>query len=278
MHRPPGGANVDRPLGAPLLRWTVLGASAVRPNPGGACAGYLLEVDGAHHLVDCGPGVVARLLTHVRLRDVDSVLVSHGHPDHCLELVVLRQALRYGPDGRRDAGMPIYLAPGMHAQLDTLGAAFIDDAATGPIADYWSPVIDRRTFDPAAVLELAGVAVTFAPTSHYVPCWAMRFTDRHGRSIVYGADGGPSAAVTALAQGADLLILECTFPTRRGREGDLGHLAPDEAGRLAARAGVRRLVLTHMFATDDREAMRLAAAAACDVPVDLAREGDAWTV
>jgi ribonuclease BN (tRNA processing enzyme) len=278
MLRPPAAASVDRALRASRVRWTVLGASAVRPNPGAACSGYLLEADGAHYLIDCGPGVLARLQQHVSLADLTGALISHSHPDHCLELVILRQALRYGPGAGRPASLPVYVAPGMHAQLVTLGAAFIDDARAGPSVDYWSPVIEQRTFDPDATLDLPGLTVAFAPTRHYVPCWAMRFTDRRGKVIVYGADGGPSDEVTALAAGADLLVLECTFPTRRGREADLGHLAPEEAGRIAAAAGARRLILTHTFSADDHPAMRAAAAAECDIPVEWAREGASWTV
>lgn len=260
------------------MRWTVLGASAVRPNPGGACAGYLLETDAGAYLIDCGPGVLSRLLQLRSLRSMAGVLISHGHADHCLELVALRLALRYAPTAERHSGLGLHLPPGMDDQLRALGAAFHDDAGADPDEDYWSPVLDRRTYDPDATLVLPGIAVTFAPTRHYVPCWAMRFTDARGRVIVYGADGGPFDAVTELASGADLLVLECTFPTRVGHEGDFGHLAPEEAGAIAAAAGARRLLLTHTFSAYDREAMRATAAAVCRVPVDIAVEGQAWTV
>lgn len=260
------------------MRWTVLGASAVRPNPGGACAGYLLETDEGAYLIDSGPGVLARLLERRALRDLDGVLISHGHADHCLELVALRLALRYAPTAERRSGLPLHIPPGMERQLEALGDVFHDDAGDGPREDYWSPALERRTYDPALPLALPGVTVTFAPTRHYVPCWAMRFTDARGRVIVFGADGGPCDAVTALASGADVLIMESTFPSRRGHEGDFGHLAPEEAGAVAAAAGARRLVLTHTFSTYDREAMRAAAAAECGVPVEIAVEGRSWSV
>ncbi|MEO8082899.1 MAG: MBL fold metallo-hydrolase [Ardenticatenales bacterium] len=260
------------------MRWTVLGASAVRPNPGGACSGYLLETDEGAYLVDCGPGVISRLLLHRPLRELAGVLISHGHADHCLELVTLRLALRYTPVPERRVGLPLHIPPGMDRQLEALGAVFHDDMGTDPHEDYWLPVLERRTYDPAAPLELPGVTVTFARTNHYVPCWAMRFTDARGRVLVYGADGGPCDAVTDLASGADLLVLESAFPRRAGHEGDLGHLAPEEAGAVAAAAGARRLVLTHTFSAYDRAAMCAAAAGACDVPVEVASEGRSWSV
>lgn len=278
MRRPPAAATASPRATGRTVRLTVLGASAVRPNPGGACAGYLLESNGSHVLLDCGPGVVSRLLERLPLTALDGVLVSHGHPDHCLDLVMLRQALLFGPGARREAPLPLHVPPGLSRQLDQLGAAFLDDADSDPAADYWSKVIARRTFDPGATLDLGIVKVTFAPTRHYVPCWAMRLVDDAGRTLVYGADGGPSEPVSALARDADLLVLECTFASRIGHEADGGHLAPAEAGRVAAASGARRLLLTHMFASDDGEAMRAAAAAECAVPVELALEGSTWTI
>lgn len=260
------------------MRWTVLGASAVRPNRGGACSGYLLEADGQRILVDCGAGVVGRLRDQMSPSALDAVVISHGHPDHCLDLVTLRQALRYGREARRLDGVPVHVAPGMDLQLARLGLAFHDAAEAERADDFWLPQLRIACYDPSAVLSLGPLTVTFAPTRHYVPCWAMRFVDAAGRVVVFGADGGPSAAVAELARGADLLVLESTFARRSDHPDDPGHMAPDEAGRLAAAAGARRLLLTHMFDVDDAAAMHQAAAAACAVPVDMAREGATWTV
>ena len=260
------------------MRWTVLGASAVRPNPGGACSGYLLEADGARILVDCGAGVVGRLLQVVSPADLTAVLISHGHPDHCLDLVALRQTLRYGPERRRTERLPLYVAPGMDDQLARLGGAFVDDGDVARGDDFWSVDFALRTYDPDVGLALGGVRVTFAPTRHYVPCWAMRFTDARGRSIVYGADGGPSVSVTELARGADLLVLESTFASRAAHPGDAGHQSPDEAGQTAAEAGAQRLLLTHLFSDADLDALRRDAAARCTASVEVAREGMSWTV
>jgi ribonuclease Z len=70
---------------------------------------------------------------------------------------------------------------------------------------------------------------------------ALRFEEQaSGRSLVYSADTGPCPAVEELARGADVLIHEATT-----REPFFGHTTPRQAGEVAARAGVKRLVLVH---------------------------------
>ena len=72
------------------MRLTVLGRSPARPNPGEACAGYLVEGGGSRVLMDVGPGVVAQLLRRNTPDELDAVVISHMHTDHCLDLVTLR--------------------------------------------------------------------------------------------------------------------------------------------------------------------------------------------
>jgi len=254
------------------MRVTVLGASAVRPNPGKACSGYLLEAGGRRCLVDCGSGVLSQLLRHVSLDQLETVLITHAHPDHCLDLVNLRQALAHGPGPRRSSALPVFVGPGVAEVIEQLGAVFGDHA--GP---YWSPWIAIRTYDPEDHLEVAGIDVTFAPTKHYLPCWAMRF-EHGGRVFVFTADTGPSEPVAALAQGAHLIIAEATMVSRNGHEGAWGHLSAEEAGGLAREAGAEQLVLTHYFVEEGVDRLAEAARAACDVPVRVAQEGERYVV
>jgi ribonuclease BN (tRNA processing enzyme) len=82
------------------------------------------------------------------------------------------------------------------------------------------------------------------PTRHTDNSIGYRVEAASGKSVVYSGDTGFSEAVIELAKGADLLILEASFPDGHGVE---GHLTPYEAGRMAALAGVGRLCLTHFY-------------------------------
>lgn len=226
-----------------------------------------------HLLVDCGPGVLAELTRRMPLADLDAVLISHLHPDHWLDLVMVRQALRHGPERGSRGPLPTYVGPGAEETLRLLGANFAVDGED----EYWGDEVSLRTFDPAEGLLNAGVGVTFARTVHYVPCWAMRF-ESAGKSIGYAADTGPSEAVVELMRGVDLLISEATLPLRAGHEADTGHMAPEDAGEMAAAAGAGRLVLTHYFAELGVDRLRVRAQETFGGPVEVARQGDCYDV
>jgi ribonuclease BN (tRNA processing enzyme) len=74
------------------MRLTVLGSCGAWPEAGQACSGYLVEHDGFRLLVDLGYAVVPRLLERLAAAQVDAVLISHGHPDHCADLNPLLRA------------------------------------------------------------------------------------------------------------------------------------------------------------------------------------------
>ena len=77
------------------LRVTVLGCGGCYAGPGGACSGYLVRSATTSVWFDCGPGTFANLQEHMDPRELDAIVVSHHHPDHCLELPVVYNALRY---------------------------------------------------------------------------------------------------------------------------------------------------------------------------------------
>ncbi|MFI5045314.1 MAG: MBL fold metallo-hydrolase, partial [Acidimicrobiales bacterium] len=77
------------------LRVTILGSSGTYAGPRQACSGYLLRSGRTTVLLDAGPGTLANLQEHVALDELDAIVVSHAHPDHWLEVPVMRNALRY---------------------------------------------------------------------------------------------------------------------------------------------------------------------------------------
>src|ERR1700683_5214603 len=111
------------------MRMTVLGGCGGWPAAGRACSGYLVEQDGVRVLIDPGYAVLPRLLEIIPAEDLDAVLVSHGHPDHCADLnpLLRARALRDDPA----AALPV-CAPG--GALDVVLAldrpVMLDDAVT----------------------------------------------------------------------------------------------------------------------------------------------------
>lgn len=251
------------------MQLTVLGASPVRPNPGRACTGYLLEHQGRRLLMDCGSGVLAQLLKRCSLRDLDAIFISHAHPDHCLDLVNIRQSLAYAPSERRSGALRVLASPATIEVLQRLGEAF----GAGDL-NYWEGYLDLEAVTPEVGVSFHGLSLTFSWTQHYIPCLAIRARAADGRCLVFGADGGPQPELVRFAAGASLLVLEATLlDEETPYAGELrGHLSAAEAARLAQEAGVERLLLTHYFAeTADR--ILAEAQAAASIPVALAQEG-----
>ena len=119
----------------------------------------------------------------------------------------------------------------------------------------------------ALVLETEGLRITCAPVEHLVPTVGLRFENkRSGGYIAYSSDTAPCDAVVSLAQGADVLIHEAASNTP-------GHTSAAQAGEIARRAGVGRLVLIHYRPDEKSYASWLARAEETfGGPVELARD------
>ncbi|HEY9073584.1 MAG TPA: MBL fold metallo-hydrolase, partial [Desulfobaccales bacterium] len=129
-------------------------------------------------------------------------------------------------------------------------------------------LMQLRELSPEGPDELRweGLTIKSAPTNHIEGSLAFRL-EAESRSLVYSGDTDVSDSLVALAQGADLLVLEASFPSKVP-----GHLTPTEAGRLAARAGVGRLLLTHFYPPCD--AVDVVALAAQEFSGEILRAED----
>jgi ribonuclease BN (tRNA processing enzyme) len=251
------------------MRLTVLGGSAAGPNPGQGCSGYLIESGDTEIVVDLGPGTLSELRKHVDFRKLDAVVLSHLHLDHCRELFALRFALAYNPVPP-PRQLPLWLPPGGLRFLDRLAQVL---AEPGKAEDYFS-IFAAREYDPATPLTLGSLTVTFTPTVHYVPCWAMRISDGGQGDLLYTADTGPSSGLAEFAAGARVIVSEGTVSGQPEEPfAERGHLTPREAGTLARECGAQTLVLTHLWAENNQFASLLEAGDAFAGEILLATPG-----
>lgn len=238
------------------MRLVVLGSGGGWARPGEAACGYLVSHDGFNLWVDAGTGTMANLQEHVDLVDVHAVAISHRHFDHFLDLYPFFLALLFHPD--RPSPVPLFAPPGMFEHALKLEA---------DLARVFNP----QVVEPGSTFEAGPLRATTARMRHQVPTMGMRF-EVAGRSLAYSGDTGPTDELVALARGADLLIAEATWISRA--EGwDFIHMTAEEAGDTGRRAGVERLVLTHVWPTNDRAAVAELAGAAFGGPVTVAEKG-----
>jgi ribonuclease BN (tRNA processing enzyme) len=247
------------------LRVTVLGFAGAAPLAG-ACPSYLVTDDETTLLLDCGSGALERLWRAGLLGDLDAIVISHMHADHILDLLLIGGEL--GSSMLKEPAPALHVPTGGTEVLRRLDRVFSDaDARTS----RFEQAFVLSEYGPEDRLAIGGLELSFAATAHRGLCCAARVSN--GRAaVVYGADGAPSEAVERLAAGADLVILEATYADDVRAAAEQGHSTATQAGELAARAGARRLLLTHLL-PDGGEELRALAAAAFAGPVELAREG-----
>jgi len=249
-------------------RLVVLGSCGGWPEPGRACSGFVLEHAGARIVLDLGYGTLPRLLTLLgssAADGVDAVIVTHAHPDHMIDLHGLLRARWFGRRGAPP--IPLYAPEPVLARLTGLE----DDG----------PDVVRRVFEwhplPSAARAAGPFRLETWALPHYLPNAGIRLS-APGLTVAYTGDTGADPALAELGRDADLYVVDATDRWQRpdGRAVSHGpslNLTAREAGEAAAAAGARRLMLTHFWPDNDREASRTAAAAAFGGEILLAGEG-----
>ena len=234
---------------------TVLGGSAAGVGTGQGCSGYLVSTEETSIVLDLGPGTLLELRRHVDFRSLDGIVLSHLHVDHMLDLIALRFSLAYNPV-KPENRTALWLPPGGISFFDRLAQVFTTD---GDAEAFFSDVFEIGEYDPEDTLQIGDLKLTFAPTVHFVPCWAIRVRPRAGSGdLVYTADTGPAADLSAFAAGAHVVLAEATTPEERRDAMPFaarGHLTAREAAIMAREVKAAILVITHMFEEHDPPAL-----------------------
>ncbi|WP_085992776.1 MBL fold metallo-hydrolase [Oceanobacillus senegalensis] len=241
------------------MKLTIIGYWGGFPATDGATSSYLLEKGDFSLLIDVGSGSLSKLQKYKQVSELDAVIVSHYHHDHVADIGVLQYAklIHYYVTGN-DAVLPIY----GHKE-DVNGFQSLAHSYTKGIA-----------YDPSESLIIGPFSISFLKTSHPVSCYGFRITD--GESvIVYTADTSYKEEWEAFSKDADLLITDCNYYA--GQDGSkAGHMNSVEAGKIAAQASVKSLVLSHLPQYGNQEQLIAEAKEQFDGQVLLAKEGVVW--
>jgi ribonuclease BN (tRNA processing enzyme) len=245
----------------PVITATAIGCWGAYPGPGEATSSFLLHAGGLNLLLDCGSGVLSRLQRFLDLAELNAVVLSHYHWDHAADIGCLQYAARIDTDlGRRRAPLTIcgHREDGNFERLDYLGYTV------------------GRGIEAAAETRIGPLRLTFMRNPHPDPCLSVRL-EADGCRLVYITDTGWDEGLAGFAAGADLLICESSlYDEYRGRVP--GHLCAGEAGRIAAAAGVKRLVLTHLPHWGEHARLLEQARQVFAGEVALAAEGSRWEI
>jgi ribonuclease BN (tRNA processing enzyme) len=249
------------------MRLTVLGCAGSFPGPESPCSAYLVEADGFRLLVDFGPGSMSTLQRFAGLHTVDAILLSHLHVDHFVDACSYVVARRYAPDGPLPP-LPVY-AP--VAAPERLAMAY-----GGPDEPPLTDVYTFYALQPGT-FPIGPLRVTVDRVNHPVETYGVRI-EHNSRVLTYSADTSPCEALIRLAQGADVFLCEASYLDGVDNPPDL-HLTGREAAEHATKAGVGKLLLTHLVTAWGSEALTHdAASGAFDGPIDIVRPGARYDI
>jgi ribonuclease Z len=295
-----------------VLSLTFLGTGAATPTVDRNVAGLAVHREGETILFDCGEGSQRQMMRYGVGFAFAEIFFTHYHADHLLGVTGLLRTLGlmdrtapvtlYGPRGaERILGAAISLGiernkfPVEIQEIragDRLARADYDIVVfeTEHRADTVGYALAEHTrlgrFHPERARELGipegplwgrlhrGQTVTL-DDGRVVRPEDLVGAPRRGRTVVYSGDTRPHLPLITAARGADLLVHEATFGgDELERAQETGHSTAAEAARVAAEAGVRRLVLTHISPRYGRDAAELLAEARAIFPETIiARDG-----
>ncbi|RYP84105.1 MBL fold metallo-hydrolase [Nocardioides guangzhouensis] len=258
------------------MRLTVVGCSGSYPGPDSPASCYLVEATGVDEsgegrtwriLLDLGNGALGALHRYADPLAVDAVFLSHLHADHCLDLCGYYVMRKYHPAGHQPR-IPVYGPEGTAARM---ARAYDLPEDPGMTEEF-----DFHAYPDGGAVELGPFRIEPVAVEHPVPAYALR-VHAGGRLLVYTGDSGVCEPVEHAAEGADLFLAEAAFCD--GEENPEGiHLTGTDVGNMAKRAGVGRLVLTHIPAWHDRQVAFDEARAVWDGPLEVAAAGATYDV
>lgn len=236
---------------------TLLGTGSPLPDPDRAGPSTLVRAGGLSFLFDVGRGVGLRMAAVGQpWSTLTAVLLTHLHSDHITDLndaVTGRWVTSFAPNP-----LPVHGPVGTQAVVDGMLAmlgpdisyrlAHHQDLNDGPQVQVLESSGGVVFDDPAT-----GVRIVAAPTDHRPVEPTLGFRVEHGgNAVVIGGDGVPCAGLDELCAGADAFVqtvlrddLVRQVPLQRFLDTIDYHSTPQQAGEVAARGGVRTLVLTH---------------------------------
>ena len=225
-------------MNRPLIKLTLLGTGTCVPEADRSSSGYFISYQEHTILLDCGSGILRRLAeAKIDFRTIETICLSHFHPDHTSDLAPFLLASNYTPRFERTKPLTIIGPVGLKKFLQNLARLY------GPwiISPGYPLIIKELKNSPISIQSLS---IFSAPVLHSAESLAYRIETSDQRSVTYSGDTDYNPSLIKLAKNSDLLLIECSFPKP---EKTAGHLTPEEVGKIARESNSKKVVLTHIY-------------------------------
>ena len=225
-------------MNKPIIKLILLGTGTCVPEADRSSSGYFISYQDQTVLLDCGSGVLRRLTeAKIDYRTIDTICLSHFHPDHTSDLAPFLLALKYTPRFERTQPLTIIGPVGLKKFLQNLTQLY------GPwINNPGYPLIIKELKNNH--ISIQSLSIFSAPVLHSGESIAYRIETSNGESVTYSGDTDYNQSIIKLAKNSDLLLIECSFPEP---EKTAGHLTPEEVGKIARESNSKKVILTHVY-------------------------------
>ncbi|MAG92041.1 MBL fold metallo-hydrolase [Candidatus Woesearchaeota archaeon] len=216
------------------MKLTILGSGTAAPLLERNNSGYMLEADGKKFLLDSGAGITRRLLElKFNLFDIGHIFYTHLHNDHINDLGAIIWGNNYG--GKRKKALNLYGPKGFKKYFRILNNKLLQK----PKSPFGINIKELKN----SKIKIGNVNVTTNQIKHSSTTKSIAYRFEHkGKSCVYASDSEYCSETIKAAENADVLLIECSFPNKVE-----GHLTPSLAGKIASKANVKVLILTHFY-------------------------------
>lgn len=210
------------------MKVTVIGHWGGFPRVGEATSGYLIEHDDFKLLLECGSGVASSLQKITDLGKLDAVLITHYHYDHFCDIGPLQYARQVKTQlGEISSPLPIYAPGGDFFNLMK-----------------WEDYTYGKSFNEKSILSLGPFEISFIKNIHPVETYGVKIKCC-GKVLSFTSDTAYFDELADFFGKSDLLLSECSFYANMDGS-EAGHLNSMQAGTLAEKAAVKKLILTHL--------------------------------
>lgn len=278
--------NADSPTANPP-KLLVLGSGGPEIDDGRASSGYAIWHQGKPKvIVDLGTG---SLHTYEQaggqIESLEAIAFTHFHVDHSADLPALVKASFFT---NRDKDLPVFGPTGnqrMPSTTSYLQALLAENGAYEYLQSYLTEdeafevkghQVDHRLQQPQTLFNENGITLAAIGVHHGpIPALAWRVSIGNYRIVFSGDMNGDYDSLPLLAENADILVAHNAVPETATGVARRLHMPPSVIGKIAAKAKVKKLVLSHrMNRTLGKEAQTLAVIRQhYQGPVEFAEDG-----
>jgi len=219
------------------MKITIIGSGCGVPSQKRASPATLLEHGKQMMLIDIGMGTMRKMTElSIDYRKIDTIFITHFHPDHTLDLISFLFTAKYQADLRKEP-------------LTLIGAAGLKKLYSQCL-DIYGEAIKPRQYEliikeaGEEQFDAGGLKVTSLSMQHAPSSIGFRFSNAQKKTFAISGDTDYSDNLITLGKKADLLILECSLPEKFKSS---GHLTPAQCGTIAERCRCKRLILNHIY-------------------------------